>query len=416
MRTVLKKLLIVVAIFFAMYKVNAEEIVCDYGDLKLSGTDKTTHFTMTWDVEKPFDRKSNPYIQMGEYNSSQRTKSIFFWRYGKEVSLTKDAEIDQNLYKDVLNNYGCNDYMYVCVYFEASIDSIIGAVSDPLAALLAWDLDKLEAGKFVSKLLIMTESEYKSSKYKNFEGGEFYMNNGDKINDTWRDGYDFGDVTSTVLDFFASLLDIGEDSYIYAYKETSCTTVRYDGPYVGVNINCGILKRKLIEYMQIVQKYSACTDLYCKSEKSSKLVELEDNIKSQCKAMLQSYDYSAGQKHCIDDCVKIKDILDSYKEGTDLVSDSSSSSPGACGFSARLVAWIILIVRWIRYIIPILVIVLGILDFIKAVGTDKDDEMKKAQKHFIIRLIAAALIFVIPYILEFIITRFGFAYEDCGLF
>ena len=152
------------------------------------------------------------------------------------------------------------------------------------------------------------------------------------------------------------------------------------------------------------------------AEKSSELVELEDNIKSQCKAMLQSYDYFDGQKYCIEDCVKIKDILDSYKEGTDLVSDPNLSKPGACGFSQRLVAWVVLIMRWVRYIIPVLVIIFGILDFIKAVGADKEDEMKKAQRHFIIRLIAAALIFIVPYILEFIITRFGFDYEDCGLF
>ena len=65
---------------------------------------------------------------------------------------------------------------------------------------------------------------------------------------------------------------------------------------------------------------------------------------------------------------------------------------------------------------PVLVIVLGILDFIKAIGADKEDEMKKAQKNFIIRLIAAALVFIIPLILEFILIKMGFGYDSCGLF
>jgi hypothetical protein len=87
-----------------------------------------------------------------------------------------------------------------------------------------------------------------------------------------------------------------------------------------------------------------------------------------------------------------------------------------CGFSGRLLVWANNILRWIKYILPVFVIVLAILDFIKAIGADKDDEMKKAQKRFITRLIAAALVFIIPLIIEFILTKMGFGYDSCGLF
>ena len=50
------------------------------------------------------------------------------------------------------------------------------------------------------------------------------------------------------------------------------------------------------------------------------------------------------------------------------------------------------------------------------IGADKEDEMKKAQKKFIIRLIAAALVFIIPLIIEFILTKMGFEYNGCAIF
>ena len=61
------------------------------------------------------------------------------------------------------------------------------------------------------------------------------------------------------------------------------------------------------------------------------------------------------------------------------------------------------------------VILLGIIDFIKAIVSEKDDEMKKAQGHFVKRLIAAALIFIIPFIIEFILNKMGFAANGCGI-
>jgi hypothetical protein len=74
------------------------------------------------------------------------------------------------------------------------------------------------------------------------------------------------------------------------------------------------------------------------------------------------------------------------------------------------------ILRWVKYIVPVLLIVLSMLDFIKAMAGEKDDELKKAQKHFTVRLIAAVLIFLIPFILEFIFDKMGFVYEGCGIF
>ena len=82
----------------------------------------------------------------------------------------------------------------------------------------------------------------------------------------------------------------------------------------------------------------------------------------------------------------------------------------------QIVGGVMTVLKYVQtYSWPVAVIVLGILDFIKAIATDKDDEMKKAQKRFIIRLIAAALIFIIPFIIEFVLDKMGFIANGCGI-
>ena len=54
--------------------------------------------------------------------------------------------------------------------------------------------------------------------------------------------------------------------------------------------------------------------------------------------------------------------------------------------------------------VPIMVMTLGIFDFLKAMTASKEDEMKKAQKRFIIRLVAGVLVFLAPTIVNLIIN------------
>lgn len=57
---------------------------------------------------------------------------------------------------------------------------------------------------------------------------------------------------------------------------------------------------------------------------------------------------------------------------------------------------------YVRIIVPILIILLGTLDFAKAVFAGKEDNMKKAQSTFIRRLIAGVAIFFIPILVDII--------------
>jgi hypothetical protein len=132
---------------------------------------------------------------------------------------------------------------------------------------------------------------------------------------------------------------------------------------------------------------------------------LKNKISNLCNSITKYSDYK--ESDCLKSCLNIKtDIADIEK---------ITFNEGECGFSERLILWIANIIRWVKYIVPVAVIVLGILDFIKAISADKEDEMKKAQQRFIRRLIAASLIFIAPFIIEFILNKLGFDANGCGI-
>lgn len=75
------------------------------------------------------------------------------------------------------------------------------------------------------------------------------------------------------------------------------------------------------------------------------------------------------------------------------------------------------VLEYPKIIVPILVIVLGILDFGKAVIASKEDEMKKAQLTFVKRIIIGISIFFVPTILDILMYFMDMilGYTTCGL-
>ena len=60
------------------------------------------------------------------------------------------------------------------------------------------------------------------------------------------------------------------------------------------------------------------------------------------------------------------------------------------------------VLGYVRIIVPILIILLGTLDFAKAVLAGKEDNMKKAQSTFVKRLIAGVAVFFVPVMVDII--------------
>lgn len=69
-----------------------------------------------------------------------------------------------------------------------------------------------------------------------------------------------------------------------------------------------------------------------------------------------------------------------------------------------IVKFILTIVQWV---VPIILIVLGTIDLVKAVTQGKEEEIKKGQKILIQRIIAAVIVFLVPLIVSIIMGWLG---------
>ncbi len=134
-----------------------------------------------------------------------------------------------------------------------------------------------------------------------------------------------------------------------------------------------------------------------------------DQISDVCSKYMSSTDY-AGQlqgsteaKACMTACSHIRDDVVKICN----YSTESNTTKECASLGERLIAWIFKIFNWMRYIVPALLIILGVLDFIKAIAADSEEDIKKAGARFSKRLIAAALVFIIPLILQFVLGMFS---------
>lgn len=75
----------------------------------------------------------------------------------------------------------------------------------------------------------------------------------------------------------------------------------------------------------------------------------------------------------------------------------------------KIVNAVHLIILVIQIVIPVLLVVFGSIDFLKAIIAQKDDEIKKGQQTFIKRLIAGIIVFFIIAIVRLVI---GFVAGD----
>lgn len=73
-------------------------------------------------------------------------------------------------------------------------------------------------------------------------------------------------------------------------------------------------------------------------------------------------------------------------------------------FSGTIPYVVHMIITIIKIVIPVLLIIFGMIDFLKSVTASKDDEIKKGQKTFISRLIAAVIVFFVIQIVQLVVS------------
>ena len=99
--------------------------------------------------------------------------------------------------------------------------------------------------------------------------------------------------------------------------------------------------------------------------------------------------------------------------------DSDLDGSGICGFlgsdTSQTVAILRKIYMYMKILIPVLIILLGIVDFVKVVVTGKDDDMKKALSRLVKRIIVAIVFILVPVIIQLFINISGLTSEYSGI-
>ena len=192
------------------------------------------------------------------------------------------------------------------------------------------------------------------------------------------------------------------------FKKSKCYSGSYvssksDRPAVESPFECSFYDNYIGENGYLKKNYCKLGDGGCTTDKIVEYKRKKEELVATCRQYLQNGDY---WDQCVKKCITLPD---------DIASIEGKKATNPCGFSGKLYYWIQNIMKWIKYILPVIVIIFGILDFIKAMANESDEEMKKSQKRFVIRLVSAALVFLVPLIIQFVLEKMGFNANACGL-
>lgn len=70
----------------------------------------------------------------------------------------------------------------------------------------------------------------------------------------------------------------------------------------------------------------------------------------------------------------------------------------------EITSWIITIAQ---ILVPVILVIMGSIDFVKAISSQKEDEIKKGMQIFIKRLIVAIIIFFVVVLAKFVVSLFS---------
>ncbi len=168
---------------------------------------------------------------------------------------------------------------------------------------------------------------------------------------------------------------------------------------------CQAANKYMTALKESAKQYHDCAENGSCSDSGKLLGEFNQNEK-QLKIFCNSvYTVAYYSDSCTQYCVDIDSQIAKVKVDNGI--EQIITNGNQCTLSDRLVTWIFKIIKWIRYLVPLILIFTTILNFISTIASDKEEEVKKVGAKFVKRLIAAVLIFIVPLILEFLLGIFG---------
>lgn len=383
-----KRLLLLISLFFInILVVQAKEYTCQYYlkegiSTGFWGSDTTYNFRYIVDTEKktirsakvPSEETANSDWETGEFNSLADT--IYGEAYNEAHYVdVLDGKCQSTIYvckftgeKWLWNTWNTNySLLFNDTYYQDLINvhpSFYDGGSNNLA-LMYYDEDTCKyyhEGQGCSGPYNMNDPK-DCVKFYYYDGN--YQNKGESVDISYKCDKIANDKQDGLLDIVVSKAD--------EYKK------------------CKSGKTKNCVSSQIAKEYN----------------EKLEELKSYCKSVIKYQNYGDS---CMSSCLGLQDTL---KEKDALIDDLNNNTE--CYLTESIVSMVYNILKWAKYIAPVLVIILSILDFIKAIAAQNDDDMKKAQGKFVKRLIVAALLFLLPLIINFMLKTFGLYNSACDI-
>lgn len=84
--------------------------------------------------------------------------------------------------------------------------------------------------------------------------------------------------------------------------------------------------------------------------------------------------------------------------------EACNSLSDGLDIDSKIASTVHIIILFLQIAIPVLLVIFGSIDFLKAVTSSKEDEIKKGQQTFIKRLIAAVIVFFVVAIVKLLVS------------
>ena len=132
----------------------------------------------------------------------------------------------------------------------------------------------------------------------------------------------------------------------------------------------------------------------------------------------------AEEEKYITYCEYYRDTMDNSSKGacanivtytSKFISNFPEFDEVSCTGFGEFSEWMQKFFTFVKILGPTVAIVLGMIDFAKATVSGKDDANKSAWKRFMTRMIAAAVLFLIPVIIELLLSITGVMGGTCGI-
>lgn len=236
-------------------------------------------------------------------------------------------------------------------------------------------------------------------------------------------GFDFEESAYSLVDEFEEyrMKYVEKVSKNVNFRDKSCTEYTEDKETLKSLLMDEIRTQAEIETKFFPPTYKGritemLSDTYLNGIFNNAYTEFKNRCKTEFETQVENGNLSsedADKKNEILEDIDMEEITEEINRVVTNFYGNSYTGRIFCGiFGVKTFGFIKTMYNFIKIVIPVLIIVLGIVDFLKVVFSGEDKDMKASGTRFLKRIIVGIIFILLPALLEFLMSIVGFS-EDC---